>query len=297
MLTQQISLAVGIATSGRREILSHTINLISRQTRMPDILIVCPATAEDIDEAPIEHFPFTTVIRTGRRGLTKQRNEILSAAGNADVIVFFDDDFFPQSDYLAEVEKLFAEQDDVIAAMGRPFLDGINGPGLTAEEGLGILCSLDLKLSKRTIQPTYGTYGCNMAFRMFPIRQHGLMFDENLPLYGWQEDIDFSRRLAPFGRIVESDVLRGVHLGVKGGRTSGVRFGYSQIANPVYLVRKGTMSWAFARSLIWRNLTANLARSLWSEPWIDRRGRLIGNFFALIDLALRRISPQRIFHL
>jgi hypothetical protein len=92
-------------------------------------------------------------------------------------------------------------------------------------------------------------------------------------------------------------VLRGVHLGAKGGRTSGVRFGYSQIANPVYLVRKGTVSGRFAWSLMGRNLVANLAKSLWPEPWIDRKGRLKGNILGLIDWALGRISPMRILQL
>jgi hypothetical protein len=294
---RQLFIAVGIATSGRRQILSRTIDLIARQTRLPDLLAICPAAAEDMDAAWIERFPFSTVVRMARRGLTTQRNEILSAAGHADVIVFFDDDFFPQPDYLAEVEKIFTQNADVVAATGRPIRDGTNGPGLNAEDALGIVSAADPEPSSRTMTPTYGTYGCNMAFRMSPIRQHGVRFDENLPLYGWQEDIDFSRQLSPFGRIVDCKVLRGVHLGAKGGRTSGVQFGYSQIANPVYLIRKGTMSATFARSLIRRNLIANLAKSFWPEPWIDRKGRLKGNFLALIDLVLRRISPQRILHL
>jgi hypothetical protein len=295
--TQQFKIAVGIATSGRKEILCRTIDLIAHQTRLPNNLIICPAQPDDLDPAWIERFPFSAVVRMGGRGLTKQRNEILSAVGNADVIVFFDDDFFPQSDYLAEVEKIFTQNPDVIAATGRPIQDGANGPGLSVDDALGIISAACQKPSNPTIVPTYGTYGCNMAFRMNPIHQHGVQFDENLPLYGWQEDIDFARQLSPFGQIMQSNVLRGVHLGAKGGRTSGVRFGYSQIANPVYLIRKGTVSTTFAGSLIWRNLIANLSKSVWPEPWVDRRGRLKGNFLALIDLALGRVSPQRILQL
>jgi GT2 family glycosyltransferase len=295
--TGRLSIAVGIATAGRREILVHTLDLIARQTRLPDILVVCPAVAEDMDAASLERFPFSTAVRIGRRGLTAQRNQILSAAGDADVLVFFDDDFFPQPDYLAKVEKIFLDNAGVVAATGRPLLDGASGPGLSAEYALGLISAEIGTAPNRALAPTYGTYGCNMAFRMDPIREHGLLFDENLPLYGWQEDIDFSRQLSPFGQIMESNVLRGIHLGAKGGRTSGVRVGYSQIANPVYLVRKGTLSSTFARSLMWRNVIANLAKSVWPESWIDRKGRLKGNFLALIDLASGRISPQRILHL
>src|SRR6266481_977815 len=106
---RQLFIAVGIATSGRRQILSCTIDLIARQTRLPDLLVVCPAAAEDMDDACIERFPVSIVVRMARRGLTTQRNEILSAVGHADVIVFFDDDFFPQADYLMEVEQMFTQ--------------------------------------------------------------------------------------------------------------------------------------------------------------------------------------------
>lgn len=293
----KLRIAVGIATAGRRAILDYTLDLIARQTRLPDTLIVCPAVREDLGEESLLNLPFSTSVRLGKRGLTAQRNQILAGATASDVIVFFDDDFFPQLNYLEELERLFLENADVVAITGRPMLDGANGPGLDAAAALELIARDGSAPRDRAIEPTYGTYGCNMAFRMRPIREKGLLFDENLPLYGWQEDIDFSRQLSEAGRIIDAKALRGVHLGVKGGRTSGVRVGYSQIANPVYLVRKGTMSQAFAAPLIWRNTLANVGKSLWPEPWIDRRGRLKGNCLALRDLLTGRIAPQRILEL
>jgi len=293
----RLKIAIGIATAGRRAVLNAALDLIARQSRPPDLLVVCPAAADDLDSDTIERLPFPTTVRIGKRGLTAQRNHILTAAGDADVIVFFDDDFFPQLNYLAEVERILLDHADVVALTGRPMQDGANGPGIDADAALGLISTDALSPRREVLAPTYGTYGCNMAFRMALIRQHALVFDENLPLYGWQEDIDFSRQLAPFGRIVDANVLRGVHLGTKGGRTSGARFGYSQIANPVYLIRKGTMSVGFAAPLIWRNVLANVGRSFQPEPWIDRRGRLWGNWLALRDLFARRISPQRILDL
>jgi hypothetical protein len=115
-----------------------------------------------------------------------------------------------------------------------------------------------------------------------------------LPLYGWLEDVDFSRQLARFGRVVSTDATRGVHLGVKQGRQRGVKLGYSQVANPLYLIGKGTMSPRRALTLIARNLAANTVRSLRAEPWVDRRGRLIGNVRAMLDLVTGRLDPRRI---
>ncbi len=96
------------------------------------------------------------------------------------------------------------------------------------------------------------------------------------------------------GRIVRDSNLSGVHLGVKGGRTSGVRFGYSQIANPVYLWRKGTLHLDRALGQIARNVAANLRKSLKPEPWADRRGRVRGNFRAFYDLLRGRLDPRRV---
>jgi glycosyltransferase involved in cell wall biosynthesis len=296
MVRGKLKIAVGIATAGRKTILGYALDLVARQTRPPDILIVCPAAPEDFDAKSVEGLPFSTAVRVGNRGLTAQRNQILSVTEAADVIVFFDDDFFPQLNYLEELERILLDHPDTVAVTGRPMQDGANGPGLEPEVALALI-SADLCPSDRILTPTYGTYGCNMAFRMDPIRQYGLSFDENLPLYGWQEDIDFSRQLSGLGRIIDTNVLRGVHLGTKGGRTSGTRFGYSQIANPIYMFRKGTMSARFAGSLIWRNVLANLGKSFRPEPWIDRRGRLRGNWLAFRDLITRRLSPQRILEL
>lgn len=294
---RKLKMAVGIATAGRPEIASYAVDLVARQSRKPDLLVVCPAAPNDLDADLLAILPFATDVRMGKRGLTAQRNQILAATIDYDVIIFFDDDFFPQLDYLQQVERIFLEKNDVVAITGRPIQDGINGPGLDPGFALELVLAQEPGGAEQVIAATYGTYGCNMAFRIEPIRHRNLSFDENLPLYGWQEDIDFSRQMASAGRIVDATLLRGVHLGTKSGRTSGVRFGYSQIANPVYLIRKGTMSRSFAWPLMWRNFLANVGRSLRPEPWIDRRGRLKGNCLAFRDLITGHISPQRILEL
>ncbi len=136
-----------------------------------------------------------------------------------------------------------------------------------------------------------------MAVRLTPVHAHGLRFDENLPLYGWLEDVDFSRRVAPYGRIVKNWRMKGVHLGNKRGRTSGVRLGYSQVANPIYLLSKGTVSLNFAFIQLSRNLLANFAKVIRPEPWVDRHGRVFGNVLGFFDLVRGRLHPTRIFDL
>jgi GT2 family glycosyltransferase len=291
-----MNIIVGIATAGRAEVLLETLNLLKLQTRLPDSLVICPLPLDPISSTNFDAFPVKTTVLKGPTGLCAQRNTILSGAGNADLIVFFDDDFLVDREYLANAESILEAHPDVTALTGNLLADGARGPGFSILEGLKILNAPRGRFVEK-FEQLPGTYGCNMAFRLAPIREHNLRFDENLPLYGWQEDIDFSLRQAPFGRVIKSNKLLGVHLGVKSGRTSGVRFGYSQIANPIYLVRKGTMSWQHARKLMWRNIASNLLRSVFPEPWIDRKGRLRGNLIALGDIVMNRLSPLRILQL
>ena len=296
MAADKLNIVVGIATAGRRKLLSQTISLLAEQTRPADRLVICPVAADDVDEFSIKNFPGSTVIVSDKKGLPAQRNRILASVTGDDIIVFFDDDYFADARYIENLEKLFLAYPEVVGATGFLLADGAQGPGFSSEEGLKIIRSAPSSLSNKLIDWD-STYGCNMSFRLKPIHEHGIQFDEGLPLYGWQEDIDFSRRVLPYGRIVISGMLRGVHLGIKLGRTSGVRFGYSQIANPIYLVRKGSMPLWYANRLMWRNMAANLARSLYSEPWIDRRGRLKGNLLALVDIVTGKLSPGRILQL
>jgi hypothetical protein len=73
--------------------------------------------------------------------------------------------------------------------------------------------------------------------------------------------------------------------------------GYSQIANPVHLVRKGTFTFRRALFQMARNVAMNLCFSFTPEPYVDRRGRLRGNLTALKDLVLGRVHPERILTL
>ena len=138
-------------------------------------------------------------------------------------------------------------------------------------------------------------YGCNMVLRTAAIGSD--RFDEQLPLYGWQEDVDFAARIARRGPLRSTNAFTGVHRGAKGGRTSGVRFGYSQVANIIYLCGKRTMGWRFGLNLLGRNILANHVRMFWPEPWADRRGRACGNWLAFADLMRGRLHPTRILDL
>lgn len=288
-----LNVVIGIPTVGRAQILCETLLRLARQTRRPDRVIVCATKPADV--VGVAEIPGTEVILSSP-GLPRQRNALIAAASDADIMMFFDDDFFADPDYLAAIERSMTEDPAIVVATGLVLRDGIGGPGLTVDEAEALLDEPRAKPSG--ITPTFSGYGCNMAVRLTTMREHGLLFDERLPLYGWQEDVDLSRRLGAFGKVVKIAAAFGIHLGVKHGRNSGVRMGYSQVANPLYLVRKGA-GYPLMRALehIGRNMAMNIVHSPRPEPYVDRRGRLRGNLLALGDLLRKRMAPERVLDL
>lgn len=291
---QRLTIVVGIPSCGRRETISNVVPHLARQTRKPDRLVICTPASEDVDISVVAKLPFLVDLHKADKGLCKQRNAIMAAAADADIILFLDDDFLLEDLYIERMERLFLKYADVDVATGAVLADGILGPGIAVDEGLALLQSAPSIDESLSVKETFNGYGCNMAVRMSTVHICGLCFDEELPFYGWLEDVDFSRAAARFGRVVTSAQLRGVHLGTKTGRMSGVRLGYSQIANPIYLVAKHRLSWRHALTQMGRNLGSNLIKSWRPEPFIDRRGRLEGNALAIWHFLLRRLSPQNI---
>jgi hypothetical protein len=283
-------IAVGFATSGRAEVLHAAVSQALNQSRPAEKIVICYTKAADITGlSPHERVTFVL----SEPGLPRQRNVILKNVWDCDVVLFLDDDFLASHHYVDVVSRIFAGHDDIVAATGRPIADGVKGPGIAVEDALQMIAT-DRVSGDLTHEPAPHSYGCNMAIRLSTAYRHDLWFDERLPLYGWSEDVDFTHRIAHFGRLVKLNGARGVHLGTKKGRTSGRRLGYSQVANPIYLRAKGSFSWSNAASSVGRNLAANAVRAVFPEPYIDRRGRLLGNALAFADLVRGRLAPERV---
>lgn len=288
-----LRIAVAYATTGRRETLTDTLEALLQQRRMPDAVGICPGKPEDVDREALSAFGLGIRYAKAPIGLCAQRNALLDLLEDADVILFLDDDFIMAPNYLAECEALFLEHANVVMATGHVIADGILGPGLSLAEANTALAADTPTLASASHVPVYNGYGCNMALRRATAHAKGIRFDEALPSYGWLEDVDFSRRLAPYGDIVISSLCRGVHMGTKRGRSPGVRLGYSQISNPYYMWRKGSLTGRRAAAQVGRNMLANLAGLLRPQPWVDRRGRARGNLAGLRDVLGRRSHPQR----
>ncbi|MEM8728769.1 MAG: family 2 glycosyl transferase [Pseudomonadota bacterium] len=293
-------IAVIIASKGRSEILEAMIPYLNRQTLKPVVLVIAVTDPSDamFDLGGLLDREIDGRILISPPGSCAQRNAALRALPtDIDYVVSYDDDFYPSRHALEGLATTFAHHRDVDGVTGLLIADGIGGPGLSASEADRMLQDWDAAHPcDRTVAPqimrdTLGLYGCNMAFRARAAA--GLEFDERLPLYGWQEDVDFAAQLP--GRRVETPAFTGVHLGTKSGReANGERLGYSQVVNPFFLWRKGNVTLGHALHLALRNMAANHAKSLRPEPWVDRVGRLRGNWIGLGAILTGRANPERI---
>jgi GT2 family glycosyltransferase len=288
-----MKLGLVIASHGRPEVLQQLLATLVSQRRIPDHIVISAVSSADIPPITQELANVQTVF--GSVGLTCQRNRgITRLINTTDLLIFIDDDFIVGDDYFFNMESIFEQDDSIVGLSGNVIADGATSSGFTFEQGLRLAEQCE-KREHWWVCEMDCTYGCNMAFRTAAVGS--LRFDERLPLYGWQEDSDFSGALRGSGRIVWTNRIWGVHLGTKHGKGSELGLGYSQIVNPAYIARKGNMSFGNALRLMGRNLLANLVGSICPESYVDRRGRLRGNLIGMFHLMTGRLSPEHILKL
>jgi hypothetical protein len=302
---------VVIATKGRPEALPQLLESLGRQTKLPSSITFVGSCAQDVESverhALAARCPIELLIAPSA-GLCIQRNcavdhlvkaQTVRSVTRQFFVVFFDDDYRPAHDWLEQAAQLFESQSEVVGLTGRVLADGVHGYPLDEQAAEDYLSGRRLPerhwatgSQSRTLT---SLYGCNMAFRDTVILR--CRFDENLPLYGWQEDRDYTAQAKQFGNTLYTPTCQGVHLGSKSGRVSGLRFGYSQVANPLYMWEKGTMSARNGLRFVARHLLSNSVRTLQANQQNDYPGRLRGNALALLDLARGTCHPTRVLQI
>lgn len=287
-------IAVIVATVNRVDHLSNLINSLSEQSVRPSRVLVSAPTTEDLSQNLADYGGWVETV-VGAKGLSVQRNAALEKLDvSFDYVFFFDDDTLPRSDYIETAMSAFDAHPEAVGVTGSVILDGAaRGYPVSFGEARSALKSSWREYTPLQVVDVRSLYGCNFAVRYSAAA--GLLFDDQLPLYSWLEDLDYSRRLAHRGRLMRCEQCVAVHHGsASGGRTQHVRFGYSQITNPVHLWKKGSISSLHTCILIFKPFTKNLLESGFGGNKTWRRGRLWGNFLSLLDLMRGRVSPGRI---
>ena len=293
-----MKLALVIASHGRPDILQKVLMHLMAQRRVPDEIVISAVTPLDVPELGTATGNVRRIF--GSVGLTSQRNRAISCLiEKVDLIAFIDDDFIVGDGYFLNMERIFEQDDSIVGVNGDITADGASSEGFTFEEGLRLAEQYRRRKAAPVSRDITGRYadGCNGIIACRTSSLGPLRFDERLPLYGWQEDLDFCGALRRRGRIVKTNLVWGVHLGIKHGKGSEVGLGYSQLVNPAYIVCKGNMSVTYAFQLAARNFMANLVKSIHPESYVDRRGRLRGNLIGLFHLTTGRLTPEYILEL
>jgi GT2 family glycosyltransferase len=278
--------AAVIASKGRPDVLRDTLESIWAQSRAPDQVVIVVERPDDLLDGLETGKAVRVVIGDG--GVTRTLNLGVAACG-ADIgtVSLFDDDIELAPDYLERALELFAGRPDVLMFDGQPVHAGpcdraearrsVAGAGLAG----GRFCS------------GVPVWGCNMNVRraVFGVEQ----FDEAIVLYGWLREYDFGDRVARLGLTGRHEGCVFAHLAARGGRISDLQYGYTQLMNPVYYRKKGTVvqSWA---DLVFGHFAkvigANLLKWVTGDRSCNRLLRLRGNLLAA-GAALRGVSDPR----
>lgn len=287
---------VVVCSANRPDVLSETIaSLMRGQSSQPFEIIVSVFNLAHVP-AKIRADSAIRVVVSSRQALSAQRNAAIKEV-RTPYTLFLDDDVEIAPNFIESMESLLDEVEDVVVATGFVVVDGVRGDA-GVDRTSARAAVLNYVRQHEDCECELG-YGCNLFVRtrMF---DH-VLFDENLPLYGWLEDLDFSTNCLRYGRIIRNAGTCVAHLGSPTGRVSGLEFGYSQIVNPFYLwCKNGTpklTNVVFAHWLV--PVARNLRRTLMRVPGIrsDRTGRFKGNMIGFRRLLAGKVDPAYIIQL
>jgi len=291
------SISVVIASKGRPDFVSETIENLERQTLKPKEIIIVVPSKEDL---PTNRWRDDVRYIVGPLGLTVQRNKGIEAISNTVTYIgFFDDDFELKADYLEQAVAFMNANVSVVGISGRILVDG----GISRDEAKKLIASYKPGANPRGMFYSQGKhhilYGCNMIIRRDVLNYE--QFDENLPFYSYGEDYDLSIRLEQYGLIGRFAGCVGVHLETPGGRVREVLRGYSFVANNWYFLKKGVMhlprlkAWVrFWLICFGKSTLTSLWNLLKRDRSLDWGGRLKGQLLALKDIFLGCCHPGRI---
>ena len=247
-------IAFVVATKDRPNELRTMLESLSRQTRLPDRVVIVDSSGAP-DEAIASEFPSMPVkyIRyTEKPSASGQRNFGLSAVDEGiDLIGFLDDDteFEPDS-----LEKMMAFWESAPDDVGGAAFNMVNHPELAASslktsrlaERLGLYSRQKGKVLPSGFHTMIG-YVTETTFvdwlpttaviwRREIFDEH--RFDEWFEGYSYLEDLDFSYRVGRKHKLAVVAKARYYHYPAPTGRGSNFIFGKREVLNRLYFCKK-----------------------------------------------------------
>ncbi|HEU4481051.1 MAG TPA: glycosyltransferase family 2 protein [Actinomycetota bacterium] len=281
-------ISVVIPTLARIEMLRATLESIRRCSPPPFEIIVVDGDdaggSRDVVSSADAASSFPISYVASERGLTRQRNAGIRAAGG-DVILFLDDDVELDPSLFATLSRVYGDA-GVVGATGRivewapPRIGRKESrirrllPGGGAEGGFTRYGYPRRLVDVETPRDVEFMQGCFMSGRSEDVEAVG--FDESLPGYALAEDEDFSFRLSRRGRIRYEPDARLEHKNM-GFTTKDPRaFDRQVMVNRTYLFRKNFDPGLLARLQFVLLFFVLVGHRLINREWQGARGLVEG---------------------
>jgi GT2 family glycosyltransferase len=311
--------SVVICTYERAASLVRCLASLREQLEQADELVVVDASASSATEDAICGADIAAAIQapcryfrvTGRyRGLTRQRNFALDRV-TRDLVAFFDDDTVLDPACLSEMEAVHRRLGDEVAGVGAIASNAASSPDLIwrLRRRLGVIpdlrpgsyarsgLSVPWEFTRQRQGLVDGDWlpGCGMMWKTRASRE--VRFPEEFAGYARGEDLDFSLRMRPRGRLVMACAARLQHLHEPGGRPDLFRLGFMRIYNP-WEIHRRCLPRRMLRDIAWFAY-AHAVDSilvcggiLCSRGWIESGRELAGRFAAFGSILRARSSDS-----
>jgi GT2 family glycosyltransferase/SAM-dependent methyltransferase len=244
------------------------------------------------------------------RGLTRQRNTALSYV-TGELVLFLDDDVLLQPGCIRRMSDVHRQAGESIAGVGcysddqfeppplvwrlRRWLRVVPSlqPGRYCRSGLSIPWGFD-RPAHELVDGDWLPGGA-MMWRTEIVRE--IRFDESLAGYAQAEDLDFSLRAKPYGRLVmlSTPLMRHVH--AQAGRPDAFQLGYMELRNRYRIHHRAlpNRTWRDVAwfCYAWSVDTLLLARHLAVPGRMGRTVRqILGRMAAARSLVVEHVRPS-----
>lgn len=284
------SSAIIFASINRPQMLHESVLCAVEQTVPSQIVISVPGEKHVLPETLA--LPGVELVIAGP-GASAQRNAGLRRVSSREgVVFFFDDDVEIERHYVENMLDLFARHPELSLAAGVNVGLGAKPGTLTRSLAKTLIEKKVAESAKPSITSIRSVNGCRMAFRADLLDV--VQFDERLPLYSYMEDFDFSLQCRKYGSIVLNEACLMVHIEAGEGRVGTRKRGYSEIVNPVYIMRKKTGA-SFSRTML-----GSIRRTLGNARRLgDSAGReqFIGNVIGWSRVIAGKADPEYVLQL
>lgn len=251
MLTNKLAFVV--ATKDRSEQLEQMLRSLERQTRRPDQVVVVDGGQKSCQKI-IPKFPRLSVRYTtfSPPSATKQRNYgITRVQKDITLVGFLDDDVELEADAVEVIMTFWENAPETIVGVAlnmanHPVLFASSLKALPFAEQLGVYSKQQGAVLPSAFQTMIGYVSTNTPVQWLPTGAvvwrksifQNYRFDEWFTEYSYLEDLDFSYRVGKEYHLMVLANARYYHHPALDGRGSDFRFGWREVENRLYLVKK-----------------------------------------------------------